>query len=645
MVEKGLLTYKSSAAKMFCEMLRFLVRALVWLLAVTALQPFALAEDTWSELRSPHFRVVTNGSPADARKVALELEQMRFILRWRFPGYRIDFDAPYTVYAVRDYGTALRLAPFWKPRDHPYSIDSDGDFVDMTRMSFFGNWERNVALVQLDTWDKSSRDRLYAAYVHEILIQNVPSMPPWLDHGISEFIATTRFSSKDILLGSPNAGWLDLKSQRLLPIKDLVGARPAAGWSNSDFLAWQLWTEESWALVHFLTFSPGMESGAKLLTLLHTLQSGQSFDASFQAIFGDPAKLDAPFAAYLHNKGLPAVVAPEFLAPDSAAVTEKPLSRAQGLTEEAIFHLETHDLEHGRVALLQALQLDPSLATAHEELGFLDFGSGDLAEARAQWHTAVTLDPARYAAAFATVMTGTPYHEQSPEQLQTTLTELRRIAHLNPLFAPAYTQVAIVLWWQGKADTALHAAMEAQRLAPNRPGYQLLVARLLLANNQPAKAAEMALRIAQRLGNIDGDTAAAFWRSIPTADRDPKAILESKLPPGLVSATGTLSKVSCGDYGSHTPLHLALQVNDPQPAHVVDLTANSRADLGLDDTAWIGGGHSFVCHAATARPAHVLYKPSAKGYGELFALNITDDLPSEIKANPPSSNATALSHP
>jgi hypothetical protein len=33
----------------------------------------AVAEKPWTEIRSPHFRVLTNGEPADARKVACEI--------------------------------------------------------------------------------------------------------------------------------------------------------------------------------------------------------------------------------------------------------------------------------------------------------------------------------------------------------------------------------------------------------------------------------------------------------------------------------------------------------------------------------------------------------------------------------------------
>lgn len=626
-------------------MLRSFARCFLLFLVATCFCFTAWAEDTWTEFHSPHFRIVSNGSAEDARKVALELEQMRFVLRWRFPGYRIDFDAPYTVYAARDFGTAFRLLPSWKPLDKPYTIDSDGDFVDVTRRAFFGNWERNVALVELDTWNKTSRDRLYAAYVHEILIQNVPSLPPWLDHGLSELIASSRISGNDIVMGSPIPGWTDLKARPLLPVSELLRPRSTGGWSNSEFLAWQRWTQESWAFVHFLTFSPGMGSGAKLLTLLRNLQAGQQIDLAFKAVFGDPAALDAPFRSYVLAKSLPAAVAPEFPALDPASFADRPLTRAQALTEEAIFHVETRRVRDGRTGLQQALQLDPRLAEAHEELGFLEYDDGNLADARGQWQAALTLDPDRYVSSFAMLMTGTPYHEQTPDQLQATLTELRRIVHLKPLFAPAYTQVAIVLWWQGKPDLALHAAMEAQRLAPNRGGYRLLVARLLLANGQPAQAAEIARRYVSSQGYITGTATAAFWQSLSSLNRDPEPVLAATLPPGILYTSGTLTRMNCGDWPSRTPLHLELHVSGAPAGQSLSLTAGDRTRIGLADTAWIGGGHDFVCRAAIGRPAQVLYKPGDKGYGELFAFSSTDDLPPTPVGNLASSSSIEKKQP
>jgi hypothetical protein len=38
------------------------------------------ADKEWAEVRSPHFRVITDGSEKDARRVAREFEQIRFAM-------------------------------------------------------------------------------------------------------------------------------------------------------------------------------------------------------------------------------------------------------------------------------------------------------------------------------------------------------------------------------------------------------------------------------------------------------------------------------------------------------------------------------------------------------------------------------------
>ena len=67
--------------------MRFSVRLLALLATfLPAVLSFreAFAEQTWTEVRSPHFRVITNGSSRDGRAVANEFEQMRYVFALRF---------------------------------------------------------------------------------------------------------------------------------------------------------------------------------------------------------------------------------------------------------------------------------------------------------------------------------------------------------------------------------------------------------------------------------------------------------------------------------------------------------------------------------------------------------------------------------
>lgn len=53
-----------------------------------------VAEKPWLEVRSPHFRVLTDASAGDARRVAHEFEQMRAVFAGLFPDFRLESGAP-----------------------------------------------------------------------------------------------------------------------------------------------------------------------------------------------------------------------------------------------------------------------------------------------------------------------------------------------------------------------------------------------------------------------------------------------------------------------------------------------------------------------------------------------------------------------
>ena len=60
-------------------------RVLVLLFAGVSSPVAQAGEKPWTEVRSPNFRVLTNGSAADGRRVAREFEQMRAVFAMGFP--------------------------------------------------------------------------------------------------------------------------------------------------------------------------------------------------------------------------------------------------------------------------------------------------------------------------------------------------------------------------------------------------------------------------------------------------------------------------------------------------------------------------------------------------------------------------------
>ena len=73
---------------------RFKFIALVFALVLLSAGSSFAGDKPFTEVRSPNFRVLTNGSEHDARRIALEFEQMRAVFAVGFPKMRLTTGAP-----------------------------------------------------------------------------------------------------------------------------------------------------------------------------------------------------------------------------------------------------------------------------------------------------------------------------------------------------------------------------------------------------------------------------------------------------------------------------------------------------------------------------------------------------------------------
>jgi hypothetical protein len=72
------------------------------LICVTALGGYAAAgEKPWIEVKSPHFRVLTDSGAGDARLVAKEFEDFRALMAARYPNFRLESGAPLVIFAAK----------------------------------------------------------------------------------------------------------------------------------------------------------------------------------------------------------------------------------------------------------------------------------------------------------------------------------------------------------------------------------------------------------------------------------------------------------------------------------------------------------------------------------------------------------------
>ena len=90
------------------------------LLAYCAIQLFLQTtsaepkDKAWIEVRSSHFRVLTGCGAEDARHVAGEMEQMRYVFASKLANVRIESGAPLAVYVTCDDDMFKKLIPEFK---------------------------------------------------------------------------------------------------------------------------------------------------------------------------------------------------------------------------------------------------------------------------------------------------------------------------------------------------------------------------------------------------------------------------------------------------------------------------------------------------------------------------------------------------
>ena len=572
-----------------------------------ALNPLGSRAQTWREVQSPHFRVLTDGSERDGRDVAKEFEQMRSVFAVRFNNATLETGAPLLVVAVREQGLHALSPSLWKDRDRVVGKFSHG-------------WERQYAMVRLDTDGDQSRVAVFHEYAYTVFHANLHWLPSWLDEGLAEFYGYTQFQSNRIYIGAPSLRLAHLRSENLIPIKEMLIASNRT--YARDIQRNDLFQGEAWAMVHYMTFAPDMGGGAKLGEFMNSLEAGTPQAAAFQQVFGDPKAFEEKLSSYIHGTSLKAAVLPPTEQLDAKTFSAKILTAAEADYDIGSFDVGVHDFTEARKQLQAAESADPALGGPHEELGFLLWRRGQDADARTEWQKAVAADPSCYRAAFALLMSGVPMKQQSPQQLEQTRQALEAITRQAPKFAPVLAELALVQWRLGHLNEAYKSSLAAEKLEPWRAGYHLLTVHILAQGQRSKLAAEYARLVAARWYGSDHDEAVDLWSDLPPAARGDGPALTLTVPADSEVARGTILSSSC----DKTVLSLVLQ---PAAASEPPLTlvTNGPYESGFSDTLWVGEDHYTTCFHLAGLPALVAYKVTEPGVARLLALEVRDDLP------------------
>ena len=428
-------------------------------------------QEVWVEVRSSNFIVVSNAGEKQARKAALQCEQIRAVFRQSL-AVANNYPSPFvTVLAAKDEGTMRELLPeYWvKGHAHPAGL-------------FASRLHQNYAAVELDAQGSNPYEIFYHEYYHSITVPYFPDLPVWLSEGLAEFYGHTEIEEKYVGMGRADDLPRELKDQPLIPLKVLFKVDQSSPYYNEANKT-SMFYAESWALTHYLMIGDRQAHKARLIAYLDALSRGKSQDEAATAAFGDLSKLQMDLLVYIHQatflylKMPPAKIADEELKVRS-------LSEAEADAYRGGFSMVRGQTQEATATLREALRLDPNVALAHQYLGMAQFLEGQREKALESASQAVALDPKNYLSRYlrAFLVTSGSGMMSSNGQLEE---DLRQAIALRPEFSPPYALLAVYLAaLHRNLEEALALAQKAVSFEPGSSSYQLSLAQVLLRMNK-----------------------------------------------------------------------------------------------------------------------------------------------------------------
>jgi Tfp pilus assembly protein PilF len=465
-------------------------------LLAAGLAPARDKPENWLEVRSQHFTVVTNANEKAGRRIADQFERMRSVFHVAFPHLSIDTDSPIIVLAIKDEKDFRALEP------QVYLAKGQLKLGGL----FLRAPDKNYVLMRVDAEGEHPYAVVYHEYTHLLLGKAAEWIPLWLNEGLAEFYENTDIHEKDVALGQPSPGNLQLlRENRLLPLATLFTVDTSSPYYHEENKG-SIFYAESWALTHYLFVKDNKEKThhvpdyAELLT-----QKVDPVTAASRA-FGDLKQLQSNLEGYIRQGSFSYFKLSTSTGVDDTAFKVQALTETQGDAVRADFLAYSERVADARPLLDRVLQEDPKNVSAHETMGFLEFRAGHLVEARKWYEQAVKLDSQNYLAHyyFAAISMNAGANPGDDAQVESSL---RAAIKLNPSFAPAFDRLAAFEGMRHRnLDEAHMMALTAVQLDPGNAGYRVNAANVLMQMDRGTDAV-VVLRGALRVAKSPEETA------------------------------------------------------------------------------------------------------------------------------------------
>ena len=451
------------------------------------------ARGAWRSVRTNNLFVIGNADAETLQQVAVWLEFfhgafVRLVSRSAF-----DPSVPTTVMVFRDEASFIPFKPLYQglPANVAGYFQSGEDV--------------NYIAISLDPAERVPYDTAFHEYVHLHLKDSLPGAPLWLNEGLAEFYGALQFARGEALLGAAILPYVYLlRSSELLPLTTLFAIDGRSPHYNEQDKS-GIFYGQSWALVHFLMLGADGARQLQFRQFLQQISQGETSEKAIERAFGTSLeRIEKEFEAYVRRGEFPAQRVASAVNPQAYAAYTA--TQRSALSEgETNYYLGDLLLHIGRpneaeAYFKQAIAAEPSFIPTYASLGQLYAYPKRYAEAKKYLQRATLTSQnhqIHYLYAYVLSREGIgasgEINEYPREDLALIRDQLQRSIKLAPNFAPAYYLLALVaLVSDQDLDEAEEMARKAQKLAPSRPSYSLLLAHIYARRGHSVEARALA---------------------------------------------------------------------------------------------------------------------------------------------------------
>jgi tetratricopeptide (TPR) repeat protein len=423
--------------------------------------------DAWVEVRSPNFIIVSNAGEKQARRTAIQFEQIHSLFRDSLAVAQGHPSPVITIFALKDEKSLSELLPeYWtKGHMHPSGV-------------FAYRINQYYAAVNLEAQGTNPFATMYHEYYHSLTMPYFPDLPVWLSEGLADFFGQSEINGNTATMGLPDRDLIELlKTNKLIPLDVLFHVDTTSPYYNEENKT-SVFYAESWALTHYLMIGDKQTHRQLLLDYATALSSGATPDQAAAKAFGDLKRLQDELSRYVGKFTFSYF---QIKAPTELASTELQVRTISDAEEEAyrggFFAIRRRP--EAKQILQNAVNMDPKLALAQQNLGLEEYLEGNRDSALASISEAVQLDPrnglTHYFRAYLSFSGagGFPQDPQIEDDLQKSIAA-------KPDFAPANALYGLYLSSRRqRSDEALRFAKRAVELEPGNTEYTYYLAQVL----------------------------------------------------------------------------------------------------------------------------------------------------------------------